>query len=384
MSTFLLPFRLHFLTPRTSCGAAITIIQLAKSTNVDAIDSFTNDLVVRKALKWKILQEKITEPTANVDPPPPPPHSFAEPIAVIVTPPQSSLMSATTISHQFRQSAQKFFSDIQQLRDVDLGIAFETLNQFHIDHLLASALYDERKKHFYSIIDQCIQFGKIPSERVALDVVTYLSSIGNLLYTDRFVQHCKIHLPELSVAQLNFDHLIARCKWKHGNSDGALKLLELTYTNAVKAASAASEKPLQTILPLVQGIFREFVEETVEHKSEAVLVAITNVAVMLSRQFDDHQVLFSVWKCCFLSGWFSDQQRATELFSDHVAIRKNVGANTSIMVYQLLQKHNTDAVYRFIELLLRFHMKPECRVCLGFLFEYQCEWRQELSRLILL
>lgn len=371
MSTFWLPFRLHFLTRTSFCGgaaAAATIIQLAKSTNVDAIDSFTNELVIRKALKWKILQQKITE--TNEITTSPIPQGSAEPIAILVTPPSST----SSISSQFRQSAQKFFNDIQQLRDVDLCIAFETLTQFHIDHLLVSALYDEKKKNFYSIIDQCIQHGKTPSERVALDVLTYLCNIGDLLYTDSFVKHCCLHLPELAAAQLNFDHFIARCKWKQGNSDAAVKLLEQTYGNAVKAAAAAAaNKCYGVTVAVVQGIFREFIEETIEHKSEAVLVAIKHVAIALSDRYAEHQVLVCVWKCCFLSSWFSDQQQSNELFGKYAAIRHVVGANTSIMAYQLLQKHDTDAVYRLIELLLRFHMKPECKICLGFLFEYQCK-----------
>lgn len=45
---------------------------------------------------------------------------------------------------------------------------------------------------------------------------------------------------------------------------------------------------------------------------------------------------------------------------------------TSAMAYTLLQDHKVDAVHRLIELLLRFDMRQECRRCLSFLFEYQC------------
>lgn len=43
------------------------------------------------------------------------------------------------------------------------------------------------------------------------------------------------------------------------------------------------------------------------------------------------------------------------------------------MCYTLLQEHQVEAVHRLIELLLKFDMRNDCRTCLSFLFDYQCE-----------
>lgn len=356
--SLLLIQNLYSLVRSSSPSASLLVLQYKlkfsnnhKSTSVDSIDSFTNDLVVRKALKWQILQQKIA-PVPSTKPIKPIP-------TAIITVPKESL------SHQFRSTAQKLINEISSLRDVDLCIEFETLTQYHIDHLLISALFDEKKKNFYAIIDQCIHFKKGPSERVALDVLAYLSDRGDLVYTNFFIELCSHTLPSVYKENVQFDHLRAKCMWKQGNADGGLRLLACVY---VKATAL---KESQTLV-LIRKIFQEIVEETVGNKSEAVLVAVTSVATDLSESFNEHQVLAYVWKSCFLSGWFCDQQQAVFLFEEHASIRAIVGDSVSMTAYKLLQNHNTDAVYRLIELLLKFDMKNECKICLGFLFEYQC------------
>lgn len=343
---------------RSSSTASLLVLQSTlkiskqhKSTSADSIDSFTNDLVVRKALKWQILQQKIA-PVPSSQPIKPIP-------TAIITVPHESL------SHQFRSKAQKLISEISSLRDVDLCIQFETLTQYHIDHLLVSSLFDEKKKNFYAIIDQCIHFKKGPSERVAFDVLRYLSEKGDLLYTNLFIELCSQTLPSVYEENVQFDHLRAKCMWKQGNADGGLRLLTSVY---IKATALKDSQTLARI----RQIFQEIIVETVGKKSEAVLVAVTSVATELSETFNEHQVLAYVWKSCFLSGWFSDQQQAVLLFEEHAPIRAIVGDSVSMTAYKLLQSHNTDAVYRLIELLLKFDMKNECKICLGFLFEYQC------------
>lgn len=322
-----------------------------KSSSVDSIDSFTNDLVVRKALKWQILQQKIA-PVPSSQPIKP------IPTAIITVPNE-------TLSHQFRSKAQKLISEISSLRDVDLCIEFETLTQYHIDHLLISALFDEKKKNLYAIIDQCIHFKKSPSERVVFDVLRYLSDKGDLVYTKLFIELCSQTLPSSYKENVQFDHLRAKCMWKQGNAEGGLRLLASVYVEATAL------KGSQTLV-MIRHIFQEIIEETVGKKSEAVLVAVKSVAIELSESFKEHQVLAYVWKSCFLSSWFSDQQQAILLFEEHAPIRAIVGDSVSMTAYNLLQNHNTDAVYRLIELLLKFNMKNECKICLGFLFEYQC------------
>lgn len=343
---------------RCSSSASLLVLQSTiklsnknKSTTADSIDSFTNDLVVRKSLKWQILQQKIA-PMPSSQPIKP------IPTAIITVPNE-------TLSHQFRSKAQKLISEISSLSDVDLCIEFDTLTQYHIDHLLLSALFDEKKKNFYAIIDQCILFKKGPSERVAFDVLRYLSDRGDLMYTKLFIELCSQTLPSVYKENFQFDHLLAKCMWKQGNADGGLRLLACVY---VKVTALKDSQ----ILVLIRQIFQEIVEETVGKKSEAVLVAVTSVATELSESFNEHQVLAYVWKSCFLSGWFCDQQQAVLLFEVHAPIRAIVGDSVSMTAYKLLQNHNTDAVYRLIELLLKFDMKNECKICLGFLFEYQC------------
>lgn len=275
-----------------------SLFLLQKSTNIDAIDSFTNELVVRKTLKWELLQQKLT----------------ARPQAIAQD--TEALQSDSSITNKLTDTAKKLIHDINSLRDVDLCIEVEKLNQYQIDHLITSALFDEKKRNFFEIINQCIQFEKMPSDVVVLDVLRYLSERGDLKTITKFIDLCSNENRTMFDENIEFNHFKAKCLWRVGNSDGALSLLKNLYS----MWSTVTQN--QDVSVSIRGIFREIVQETVQQKSEAVLVAVTKVASHLSKTCAEHQILVYIWQSCFLSTWFSDQQFAISLFHEHLVIRE--------------------------------------------------------------
>lgn len=281
---------------------------LQKSTNIDAIDSFTNELVVRKTLKWELLQQKLANSTKS--------SIRVSPLTKDETEVQRASSKDESITKQFRNSAKQLLQDISSLGDVELCIEVENLNQYQIDHLLTSSLFEEKNRNFYEIIKQCVQYEKIPSDMVVLDVLRYLSEQGDLNTIINFIDLCSQQNRAMFDEHIEFDHFKAKCLWRLGNSDGALSLLQNLYSNW---NSVTRNEDLSYS---VRGIFREIVEETVEQKSEAVLITLTKVASHLSKMFAEHQILVYIWQSCFLSSWFSDQQFAIQLFDEYTVIRE--------------------------------------------------------------
>ena len=275
----------------TKNNPVFLILTLRKSTNVDAIDSFTNNLVEQKALKWelnKYKQKQIQEQKQQL-----------------------------LLPKKFNETARQFLHEISKLRDVELCLELKNLNQFQIDNLITNSLLEENKTNFYAIIDQIMKFEKLPSQLVTLHVLQQLAETGDLVTIVKFIDLCKQDDESFWNTHGEFSHYRARCLWVQENSDLALKLLKETYSKGV-----GSNEVLRSA---VREVFRKIIEETVEHKSEAVLIALKNVAIDLSTHYNEQHVLAYIWKSCFLSTWFSDQKIASELFANNILLRSIVG-----------------------------------------------------------
>lgn len=281
-----------FLLQATGKNTIILLMQLnqkySSSSNViDAIDCFTNNLVEQKTLKWHIYKQQLN-------------HN-----------------QHFTMSYEFKNTARKFFEDLHNLRDIDLCIDVVNLNQQQIDHLLSQALADEKKKHFDSFITQCIEYRKIPSDDVFLIVLQYLREVGDVASVDKLIELCKLENNSLFKNHAEFGHYRARSLWVQGNSDGAIQLLKTVYSGNCTNAKVIKE---------LREIFRQIIVETVENKSQAVLIGIGKVAEYLCNVYREQHVLAYIWKSCFLSEWVSDQIMAQAFFDKHKELRNIVGS----------------------------------------------------------
>lgn len=275
----------------------------SKSTNVDAIDSFTNDLVTRKSAKWKQVHDKILTKT-NVNP------------IGHVKPDTTKLHTIDTFTDQWRNSAFKLLQELTNLRDVELELDLRKLSQQQVDHLLINALLDDRKKNFYAIVEQCIRLQRLPSEQVVFDVLDFLSRSGNLEHIEDFARLIQTADEDLFRGHDGFSHFRARCLWHQGHSEIALDQLTKSYSNM--RALRLIRMPV-TIL----RFFREVVDDTVQQRNNTagMLTKLIATAHHLSDVFGENQVLTFVWQSCFLSDLFNDQQMAVRMFSDNEDVR---------------------------------------------------------------
>lgn len=273
----------------------------SKSTNVDAIDSFTNDLVTRKSAKWKQVQQKILTKDTIIAP------------IGNVKADQLKLPMVDKFTGQWRNSAVKLLQELTNLRDVELELDLRKLTQKQVDHLLINAMLDDRKKNFYEIVEQCIQVRRLPSELVVFDVLNFFTQSGELKRIEDFARLIQTANEDLFFRHDGFSHFRARCLWQQGHSAMALDELKKSYTNM------RALRLIQMPVTLLR-FFREVVEDTVEQRQndgEELLRLLMDTAQHLSNVFGENQVLTFVWQSCFLSDLFNDQQMAVQMFGEN-------------------------------------------------------------------
>lgn len=252
----------------------------------DAIEDFTDALLYKKQLKKEIeYRQNDTESTRKY---------FSKLKNVRI------LLDSTK-----NKTAEKTSAGIGYL-----SADFETLDQKHIDHLLLTAYHDKNIEFIEKFVDLCIARNKVISENSVLTLCEYFSTIRDNRTLIKLIELCKLNNRTLYDEKCEFNHLIARNLWEKGNSDEALNLLGETY----QKASTSLRKSILLLLKFI-------VDDTVDKKSEAVLVRLIKSAALFQEKFNEPTVLAYVWKVCFLSNWFSDQVVSDQLFSDYSSIR---------------------------------------------------------------
>lgn len=257
-----------------------------KSTNVDVIDSFTNELIERKTLKWELLRQTRQKSVATD---------------------KRELLLKSTI---YRPT--ELLREITNFRENPLNVELKTLNQHQIDNLYLNAMYSENKKDLHMLVEQCVLLQKGPTNKVFVELAEYFANIGNRIFLEKIINLCSIINTELYKDYIHFIHLIAKCTWVTGNSTLSLNMMQELYAEI-------EENEMKSIF---KKMMEDMVKETVGKKSEAVLVSLKNVAVYFHKEYKDNFLLAYLWNTCFQSIWYSDQQLAAELFSNYEELRK--------------------------------------------------------------
>ncbi|KAL9918623.1 uncharacterized protein ACN427_000862 [Glossina fuscipes fuscipes] len=341
-----------------------------KSTQVDAIDCFTNELVLRRCKKWEELKENVCQSLNQKD--------------------SSVSCSTTNLRESMHMMSKAIKTDFEALRSPKLVLDIRSLSQAQLDNLLISTVEIKNKLDFLYLVQQCIRWQYLPSNEVLIASLKYLSTLSAVQQIESFLEICKQQKHPLLEAYTDFAPFKAMALWRHGRSDMALTTLHQGYDKALQALHhQALHGHHQELLQHIQGYdssnlmasngngkrmiraaFRTIIEETLIKKSDAVLVSLMEIAHAIYSKHNDIFVIACVWKQCFASEWFCDQKSATDLFESNVDLQQLVAKKSGSLVTSFLSHNNLDAVHRIIELFLQYKEREACFNCLSLLFGY--------------
>ncbi|XP_075167454.1 uncharacterized protein LOC142239556 [Haematobia irritans] len=321
-----------------------------KSTQIDAIDCFTNELVERKSKKWEELRGNLMK------------KSESEPLASQTNTGADKVAGGTnSISKNFGLMSKAVLHDLHALRSPELGLDIRSLSQAQLDNLLTSTLEIKNKVDFLYLVRQCIRWQQLPSNEVLIACLKYLSSLSRIQQIESFSEICKKMNHPLSQMYADLAPFKAMAQWRSGGTDLALTTLLQGY----EASSSNEGKRM------IRAAFRTISEETLAKKSEAVLVCLMEVARTLYDKHKDIFVLACVWKQCFISDWFCDQKSASDLLAHYGDLQQLVAKRSAALCSSFLSRNNVDAVHRLIEVFLQYNEREACSNCLSLLFTYQ-------------
>lgn len=318
------------------------MMRQGKSTGIDAIDCFTNDLVVRKTNKWRTLKERLA-PTGGIEATTTLTTTQHQRNASALTGHAGQMQSACagvetmmTISslpaqYTLAAAAKRILLDLQGIRhasDIRQCVDVQTLSAPHIDQLLLSTLLSDAVlsqphrpgRDFYAMLSECVRWRKLPSETVLIDCLQYLTRYAaHLTYAEQLMRLAAEENATMFAAHAGFVHYRARARWHRGEHADALREWREAY------ATMRTGQLVQ-----MAGALRRFLRETVqltfgEDCDETVAELVLQTAQYLSARYGENEMLMSVWQCCFVSEWFERQQRAVRMFNECEEIRSFVG-----------------------------------------------------------
>lgn len=321
------------------------LMRQGKSTGIDAIDCFTNDLVVRKTNKWRTLKEKLTANETNRQQRNASASTFFENAVTVQSqtstspmPSVPALSSALIANYTLTSAAKRILHDLHGYRngpDLQLCVNVQTLSGPHIDQLLLSALLEgavhdqpHAARDFYAILGECVRWTKLPSDCVAIDCLQYLTRYApHLTYADQLIQLIGEQNAPMYAAHAGFVHFLARARWYRGEHAPALRQMREAYATMRSAQLVQMADTLRVFL-------RETVEMTMAEvktptnktvDAETVVELVVETAEYLSRRYGENEMLMLLWKSCFISEWFERQQRAVRMFNECEEIRSFAG-----------------------------------------------------------
>lgn len=300
-----------------------------KSTNVDALDIFTTNILAKK----------------NVTP-------------------VKSIESTEAINTDRSKLVKKVIPEIQSTFNSKPTLNIGSLNQSEIDNYLIVSIDCGDRKKFNEIIEQIIISKSLPSEALILRALCHLcdDSDHSMLTISRFIDVCQ----EMNIAfyakNMEFAPFLSQYLWKFERYDDAMNTLNSIYGTTNKITKS-----------LILRNYRQIIYDCIKNQNENILDKMIISVTKIYEIHKDSTLLNYVWRDCFFSELFRNQQIANELFEKYNVIRQTICKDIGWIALTLLQQHNTDAVHRLIEQCIAENMKREIEVCLTALFDYHCE-----------
>ncbi|XP_062543624.1 uncharacterized protein LOC134211066 [Armigeres subalbatus] len=312
-----------------------------KSTNVDAIDSFINELMENKAFKWKVLSNK------------------HKPVPMV-----KRVDTQNHIQSLANYGLTQIYDD---LTSNPLVINIKSLEQSHIDNLLDTAMRENNDKDVHLLFEQMIDYDRLPSKNVLNMLLEYFANAADRKRLDNLIALCNQIEPSFVTDGSGLLHYKAVIAWRGGNTFNSLDLFKKALIGC----------PTNETRKVINLLLARIVDETIGKKSEAVLLAVIEMGEFCMAEMKDDFLVGYIWERSFQSQWFSDQEAAKGLFDKHECLRLAVATRVNSLCFKFMHENDTEAVYRLMELLLKYGMSAQCRPILISLFEYQY-WRRNL------
>lgn len=321
----------HKIAAAAPCTHTLKILQ-HKSSNVDALDIFTTNFLVKQD-----GTPKVNFPNKNV----------IDARVKVLKKIASQQARKTTLSTEI---------------DVDI----EKWSQNEIDHYLTIVMDCDDRSTFIGIVKQMIDSKRLPSEAIILRTLSYLcdDNDDSMTTISRLIDVCQEQNLPFYARNMEFSPFLAQYLWKLKRFDDALHILQGSMYTTNEATKNATQQN-----------YRQIIYDAITVQDDSVLDKLIAHAKKVYDEQKDGTIIMYVWGDCFFSQLFRNQLIANELFAKYQTLRTGVSNDIGRIALSLMQRYDVDGMYRLIEQCLEFKMKSECRVCLSALFDYQCTYQ---------
>lgn len=288
----------------------------AMVVDFDVLDDFTTQLMQKKANKWESIKIRKQLPITR----------------------QANLINT------------------EVLKDSLIDTNIQELNGIFEKYLDANDQYK-----LFELIQTCIDKKISPSDIILTNILSMFAQTSNSDGIHKLHELCSVVNPEFLKLNSNFKHYLAETVWLKGNISKAIEMFEDTY------------KENHYLRRRIRLMLKYLLYEAVSKRSEAVLVNLVHFTERLAKNYNDYYLMKCLWQVCFLSEWFSDQEIAFDLLEKNSNLRRAVINQIPCVVSISLKYHKIDAVYRLLEILLKYEMKLQSSIILVALFDYRCK-----------
>lgn len=288
----------------------------------DCLDDFTTQLMQTKSNKWEIMR-------AN---------------------------------RRILCSEREQFKVKSHAKEIRLNVEYLDVNK--LDMLLRDAMEADNISYINEIVNECIKCKSVPTVAVLLQTLSHCSQNGDKNIITSLTKLCSEVQPKVLKDFGDFKHYMAKAVWVKGDINSAIIIFEDVYRN------------YSDIRRIIRSMLKQLLLDAVVNRSEATLLNMISFAERLIKDFQDFYPLACIWQACFLSEWFTDQTLALELLEEKDGLLNVVSSQIPFIVSLSLKKHQTEVVYRLLELLLRLKQMSECTRVLEALFDYRGKIKQ--------
>lgn len=294
----------------------------SQRNEIDALDTFTTQLLRRKTDRWEHIRVK--KKMNNTKP-------------------------CSTVLQQTSLSKEDYILDISNFIEDELN------------DLIIKAENEDNYKLLDYIFTQCVKYEKCPTGAALQKLLSFFAQSGDKDSIKRFQILAEKINPEQYELNAKFLHYLAEAIWTRGNVQESLKLFEEVYENYV------------FLRRKIKLMIKFMIVNVISDHSEATLVVIINFTEDIATKYDDYFPLACIWQACFISEWYSDQCKAAEILERHEKLCHHISNRIHFVVNTALKSHRTEVVHRLFELLLKYDMKIHYNFILQSLFNYRCK-----------
>lgn len=203
----------------------------------------------------------------------------------------------------------RYFMD-SEAKTKDKDISEMTVAE--VDEKVVELLSRNKEKQMVEFISDCSKADKKITDITLKKLFRNYSIAGKPDVVEALQKYCSNVDPFLFRRNGNFMHYMAKAQCMRGNSEKGLLILTECYKNNIALRS------------FYRIIFRELIQDTVLHRSEASLVTFKKYVLQFSDVWSEHYPLVCFWHICWSSSWFSDQMLSNELLESSVNLQNIV------------------------------------------------------------